>query len=170
MATLLLTDRSTDRDDADLDRTPVLSHACSSRRGAASSTLAPPAVAAVTPHRQDPGMDPAATRRPPVAHRAPAAVYCRRRVLAGALAVAIAWAGVGLGSEVLGRMTGTDGGLSPVGATGEPVPYVVQPGDTWWDLAAEVAPGEDPRPVVDALIEANGGATLQVGQRILLPG
>jgi hypothetical protein len=111
--------------------------------------------------------------RQPMEHRTtrqPSVVYRRRRVVAGALALAVAWAGVGLGSEVLGRMTGTDGGLSPVGASGEPVPYVVQPGDTWWDLAASVAPGEDPRPVVDALIEANGGAALQVGQRILLPG
>ncbi len=115
-------------------------------------------------------MDHAAVAPKARPHRPSAAVYRRRRVVAAALTLAVAWAGVGLGSEVLGRMTGTDGGLSPVGASGEPVSYVVQPGDTWWDLAAAVAPGEDPRPVVDALIEANGGAALQVGQRILLPG
>ncbi|MCU0272584.1 MAG: LysM peptidoglycan-binding domain-containing protein [Acidimicrobiales bacterium] len=120
-------------------------------------------------------MDHAAAPRRIPAHpasvpRPTAAVYRRRRVVAGALALAVAWAGVGLGSEVLGRMTGTDGGLSPVGASGDPVAYVVQPGDTWWDLAASIAPGEDPRPVVDALRRANGGVALQVGQRIVLPG
>jgi hypothetical protein len=44
---------------------------------------------------------------------------------------------------------------------------VVQPGDTLWTIATEVAPDRDPRPVVDALRSANGGsATLQVGARL----
>jgi Tfp pilus assembly protein FimV len=106
----------------------------------------------------------------PAARRAPAAVYRRRRVVAGAVVLAVAWAGVGLGSEVLGRMTGTQGGLAVAGASGEPVAYVVQPGDTWWELASRVAPGEDPRPVVDALVELNDGVALEAGRRILLPG
>ena len=34
--------------------------------------------------------------------------------------------------------------------------YVVRPGDTLWAIATRVAgPGADPRPVVDALIDAN---------------
>ena len=44
--------------------------------------------------------------------------------------------------------------------------YVVRPGDTLWTIAAEIAPDDDPRAVVDALREANGGAELQVGQRL----
>src|SRR3712207_3558261 len=36
------------------------------------------------------------------------------------------------------------------------VTYVVEPGDTLWSIARRVAPGRDPRPVVDGLIEANG--------------
>jgi nucleoid-associated protein YgaU len=50
------------------------------------------------------------------------------------------------------------------------VHYVVQPGDTLWSIARQVAPGRDPRPVVDALVEANdlhGG--LQVGQELTVP-
>jgi Tfp pilus assembly protein FimV len=50
------------------------------------------------------------------------------------------------------------------------VTYVVEPGDTLWSIARRVAPGHDPRPVVDGLIEANdlrGG--LQVGQELSIP-
>jgi hypothetical protein len=48
--------------------------------------------------------------------------------------------------------------------------YVVEPGDTLWSIARRVAPGQDPRPVVDGLIEANdlrGG--LQAGQQLSIP-
>ena len=50
------------------------------------------------------------------------------------------------------------------------VTYVVQPGDSLWSIARRVAPGQDPRPVVDRLIEANdvrGG--LQTGQELSIP-
>jgi hypothetical protein len=50
------------------------------------------------------------------------------------------------------------------------VTYVVQPGDTLWSIARRVAPGQDPRPVVDGLIEANdlrGG--LQAGEELSIP-
>ena len=50
------------------------------------------------------------------------------------------------------------------------VTYVVEPGDTLWSIARRVAPGRDPRPVVDALVEANdlhGG--LQAGQELSVP-
>ena len=36
--------------------------------------------------------------------------------------------------------------------------YVVRPGDTLWSIAGrEVAPGVDPRPMIDAIERANGG-------------
>jgi hypothetical protein len=34
--------------------------------------------------------------------------------------------------------------------------YVVREGDTLWTIARELAPGSDPRPVVDLLSAANG--------------
>jgi Tfp pilus assembly protein FimV len=47
--------------------------------------------------------------------------------------------------------------------------YVVQPGDTLWSIAAEIAPDRDPRVVVDALRQANGGGVaLEVGQRLTI--
>jgi Tfp pilus assembly protein FimV len=50
------------------------------------------------------------------------------------------------------------------------VTYVVAPGDTLWSIAQRVAPGQDPRPVVDGLIEANDlGGGLQAGQELSIP-
>lgn len=50
------------------------------------------------------------------------------------------------------------------------VTYVVVSGDTLWSIAQQVAPGQDPRPVVDGMIEVNdlhGG--LQAGQELVVP-
>jgi hypothetical protein len=47
------------------------------------------------------------------------------------------------------------------------VEYVVRSGDTMWDVARRVAPGSDPRPVVDALIKARHGAGLIPGETIM---
>ncbi len=47
--------------------------------------------------------------------------------------------------------------------------YVVQPGDTLWEIAGTIATdGEDLRPIVDALQEASGGSSLEIGQRIVI--
>lgn len=47
--------------------------------------------------------------------------------------------------------------------------YVVQPGDTLWAIASQIArPGEDIRPIVDALKERSGGSSLDIGQRIII--
>ena len=56
------------------------------------------------------------------------------------------------------------------------VPYFVQSGDSLWALAERVAPQEDPRDVVDQILELNAGsdgfssdAPLRVGQTLRLP-
>jgi DNA integrity scanning protein DisA with diadenylate cyclase activity len=46
---------------------------------------------------------------------------------------------------------------------------VAEHGDTYWGLAARVSPGGDLRSTVDALVRANGGRELRVGDRIELP-
>jgi Tfp pilus assembly protein FimV len=49
--------------------------------------------------------------------------------------------------------------------------YVVHPGDTLWSIAGHLAgPGADPRPLVDELLQANGGASVIVpGETLQLP-
>jgi len=104
------------------------------------------------------------------------AVYRRRRVVALILAVAlvvVAMAGI---RAVLRPLTGNDDGrpLSALDASA-PVPagtetILVQPGESLWDIARDLQPSGDLRPLVDELAALNGGATLEAGQNLLLPG
>jgi nucleoid-associated protein YgaU len=49
--------------------------------------------------------------------------------------------------------------------------YVVRNGDTLWSIALRVSPGEDPRPLVDAITAANAvdARTLVPGQTLVIP-
>lgn len=116
-----------------------------------------------------PGPLPGAARRRALPDRA---TRVRRRRLALLVAVVVLAVAVGLAVQALRGLTDlgptgprrVDTGPAPV--AGEE--YVVQPGDTLWSIAEQIAPGSDPRPVVDALREANGGPTLEVGTRLRL--
>jgi Tfp pilus assembly protein FimV len=86
----------------------------------------------------------------------------RRRlaVTLAVVAVAAAW------GPALGRAIGRDD-AEPVARSR----YVVQPGDTVWSIAVEIAPSEDPRPLVDAISSANAidAGALAPGQTIVIP-
>lgn len=49
--------------------------------------------------------------------------------------------------------------------------HVVRPGDTLWEIAKRLAPGDDPRRLVQAIIDENrlGPAPIWPGQRLYLP-
>jgi nucleoid-associated protein YgaU len=47
--------------------------------------------------------------------------------------------------------------------------YVVQPGDTLWSIARRFQPDGDVRPLVDQLVDLNGGPDLAVGQWLPIP-
>jgi LysM domain len=87
----------------------------------------------------------------------------RGRALSRALAIVLVVALFLLVAPGLARGVGPD----------RPAPrvtYVVEPGDTLWSIARQVAPGRDPRPVVDGLIKANDvGGGLQAGQELSIP-
>jgi LysM repeat protein len=97
-------------------------------------------------------------------HRPSAATYWRRRVVAVV---------VGLAALVMAGKAGAALGGSPL-AVPERRPAaatqsVVQSGDSLWSIAARLEPGHDPRPVVDALAAARGGAPLVPGEVVTLP-
>ncbi|MFM8846941.1 MAG: LysM peptidoglycan-binding domain-containing protein, partial [Actinomycetota bacterium] len=46
--------------------------------------------------------------------------------------------------------------------------YVVRPGDTLWSIASSLTDG-DISSFVDDLVAANGGASIDVGQRLVIP-
>lgn len=103
------------------------------------------------------------TRRRPVPT---AATFRRRRLVAAAVAVLVL---VAL-ANVLVSLLGVD--TRPAGVErARPVverSVVVQPGDTIWSIATHLADGDDVRPVVDAIVEANGGSELQAGERLVV--
>jgi hypothetical protein len=49
--------------------------------------------------------------------------------------------------------------------------YVVREGDTLWTIARRLAPGSDPRPIVDVLSAANGldAGLIVPGQTLVVP-
>lgn len=100
---------------------------------------------------------------PSVARRAvrTPARYWRRRVAAVTLAVGV----VAVAGKAGAALGGAPLGTPPRNPT--IVSYVVQPGDSLWTIARRLAPGEDPRPVVDALVNSRHGAMLQPGETIV---
>jgi nucleoid-associated protein YgaU len=100
----------------------------------------------------------------PVARRGArpsAATFWRRRLVAGA---------VGLAVLVMAGKAGAALGGSPLAAP-ERAPattrHVVQPGDSLWSIAERVERGGDPRPVVDALVAARGHEPLIPGEVVV---
>ncbi|SHN80772.1 LysM domain-containing protein [Geodermatophilus obscurus] len=89
----------------------------------------------------------------------------RGRRFAAALALGAA---VALGASIAPLVDGVDGGLRLAGESS----VVVQPGDTVWSIAGEVAGGgQDVRVVVDAIEELNDleGSVVVPGQVLELP-
>ena len=93
----------------------------------------------------------------------------RRSVRFGAIVVTIiiiAVAVIGFGSDV--AASSDVAGLEAAGSDAIEL-YIVQPGDTLWDIASTIAlPGEDVRPLIDELRALAGGSALEVGQRLVI--
>ena len=102
-----------------------------------------------------------------------------RRLVAAAVVLVAIVAIVLLATAAVARIAGSApsaaGGPSPTsadasGAAGVAAPsVVVQPGDTLWSIAAEVAPTTDVRITVDQLIALNGRSPIVPGQELTLP-
>ena len=99
--------------------------------------------------------------------RTPVAVYRRRRIAALVVAAGVLAAVVLAVGWLVAAV-----GANPASAS-ERLPaeaaYVVQPGDTFWDIARRLEPGGDPRPLVSRLVAAHGSPVLMAGERLALP-
>ncbi len=124
-------------------------------------------IATTIPTRTTPRRRPTtSSRRPAVAagraRVATRATYWRRRLAVAALAIGLvfvmAQAGAALG--------GTSSPLVASERRPAVVSVVVRPGDSLWSIARRLAPGSDPRPVVDALVAARHGTTLVPGETV----
>ncbi|MGI8983434.1 MAG: LysM peptidoglycan-binding domain-containing protein [Acidimicrobiales bacterium] len=95
-------------------------------------------------------------------------VYRRRRLVAATVAAGVLAA---LLLAVGGLLASFGGGpLTASERPGAPAPaYVVQPGDTFWEIARRLDPAGDPRPLVARLVAAHGTAVLVPGDRLALP-
>ena len=93
-----------------------------------------------------------------------AAVYWRRRLVAAAL---------GLGIVLTAAHAGVALGVTTTSPERSPHPHVativVQSGDTLWSIAQRLAPGSDPRPIVDKLSAELGTSSPQPGQKLTYP-
>jgi LysM repeat protein len=89
--------------------------------------------------------------------------YVRRRLIALILAAAVG----GLATSGISRAASDD--RAPAAAARHT--YVVRAGDTLWGIARRVAPGADPRAVVERLIRSNGLTSRPIvpGQRLVVP-
>ncbi|WP_336648913.1 LysM peptidoglycan-binding domain-containing protein [Microbacterium sp. MMO-10] len=89
-----------------------------------------------------------------------------RRVLAALVALPVA-AGIAFaalsGGSALAAGEHTAGGAFAT--------VTVQPGDTLWSIAGEIAPDADPRDVVADISQLNmiGGGVIEVGQHLAIP-
>lgn len=115
-------------------------------------------------------------------------VYLRRRLVVG-LAVCAVVVAACLGFRTLasrGDETASIPTVTPLSASAQPLNttvngvdvslafaqgdgfYVVQSGDTLWSIASSLTSGNI-RNYVHSLIELNGGASIDVGQRLIVP-
>lgn len=104
--------------------------------------------------------------RPRLVLVAPPAVIRRRRVVVAGMLLAV----IVMAALVVGRVSTVLGGTPAVpGHRPGTASYVVEPGDTLWSIARSLQPKGDVRSLVRGLGAANGGASLTVGQVLVLP-
>ena len=119
----------------------------------------------------------------PYLHQPDRTIYVRRRLLAMLLGIAA----VVLGGIMVQKLAAVmpampampavdvERRLDPASLVDDAVEvvgpglYVAQPGDSMWSIATGMVPYGQTANFVDQLVALNGGASLSVGQRVVLP-
>jgi Tfp pilus assembly protein FimV len=91
--------------------------------------------------------------------------YLVRRTAVAAVAVAV----ILVLAQVVGAVSGSVAGAFDSAPAASGQVHVVEPGDTLWSIAGQVAPGIDRRVAVDDLLALNGEGPLRIGQQLQLP-
>ncbi len=115
-------------------------------------------------HPSHPVRPAVATGRARPARRMGRATYLRRRLVAAGLGVAVVLVTTQAGAALGGSTHEAPGRRTAFASV------TVRPGDSLWSVAERLAPGEDPRPIVDALADARRGAPLLPGETVRWAG
>ncbi len=100
---------------------------------------------------------------------APTAATFRRRRLAALLAALVITIVIAIAAMRAAAAFGAQPASRLERRPDPPPVVVVQPGDTLWSIARARQPEGDVRALVDELVSLNGGASLAIGQRVLVP-
>ena len=113
------------------------------------------------------------------AQRPTAQVYARRRLIAFLTLVTIVaalWVGTGSVLANRGSVPASTPAVrpavaaAPLAAAAAPAAqYIVQPGDTLWSIGERLRGEHSLADYVASLVDANGGASVSVGQVLVLP-
>lgn len=95
--------------------------------------------------------------------------YARRRATVGGLSAVVVALTLVAGYDLLASSSGAPASAAVSRPAGAAASVVARPGDTLWSIAAEHRGDVAIRRYLDALIDLNGGASIQAGQRITLP-
>ena len=126
-------------------------------------TAFPTAIAVPAPRRSS-----TRTARPTPLRSVPAPATTGRRI-AGA-ARGVSWAVVAIVAVLALAYLALSGPAPAVeGIPVQDATHVVEPGETMWSVANEVAPAGEAAAYVDRLVEVNGSASVTAGQVLVLP-
>jgi LysM repeat protein len=103
------------------------------------------------------------------ADRVSAATYRRRRAVAGVVLAVLVALTIVAGHDVLAGSGGVPASAASSQPAHAPATVIAQPGDNLWSIAAAHHGDSSITAYLDTLVDRNGGATIEVGQTIVLP-
>jgi LysM repeat protein len=109
------------------------------------------------------------TRRQLPSPRPSAAAYRRRRVVVGTVLAVLVAVGAVAAHDVLAGSGGDPASAAVSLPAQARVHVVAEAGDTLWSIASAHHGEISITRYVDALVDLNGGATIQAGQEVVLP-